>query len=87
MVKPWRESPPLVNFPHQVNTWDPARSQETSCTPPLPALALTTAAALTLTPLVLPPPTTPLHLSLPQVSAPRLELTAAINPALASSAW
>lgn len=48
---------------------------------PLPALALTTAAALTLTPLVLPPPTTPLHLSLPQVSAPRLELTAAINPA------
>lgn len=44
---------------------------------PLPALALTTAAALTLTPLVLPPPTTPL----PQVSAPRLELTAAINPA------
>lgn len=48
---------------------------------PLPALALTTAAALTLTPLVLPPPTTPLHLSLPQVSAPRLELTAVINPA------
>lgn len=48
---------------------------------PLPALALTTAAALTLTPLVLPPPTTPLHLSLPHVSAPRLELTAAINPA------
>ncbi|MAS07764.1 MAG: hypothetical protein CL534_24180 [Ahrensia sp.] len=48
---------------------------------PLPALALTTAAALTLTPLVLPPPTTPLHLSLPQVSAPRLELTAAITPA------
>lgn len=48
---------------------------------PLPALALTTAAALTLTPLVLPPSTTPLHLSLPQVSAPRLELTAAINPA------
>ena len=30
---------------------------------------------------MLPPPTTPLHLSLPQVSAPRLELTAAINPA------
>ncbi|KKF03834.1 hypothetical protein [Mycolicibacterium obuense] len=48
---------------------------------PLPALALTTAAALTLTPLVLPPPTTPMHLSLPQVSAPRLELIAAINPA------
>lgn len=48
---------------------------------PLPALALTTAAALTLTPLVLPPPAAPLHLSLPQVSAPRLELTAAINPA------
>ncbi|GAT10329.1 hypothetical protein H7I77_05235 [Mycolicibacterium novocastrense] len=48
---------------------------------PLPALALTTAAALTLTPLVLPQPAAPLHLSLPQVSAPRLELTAAINPA------
>ena len=46
---------------------------------PLPALALTTAAALTLTPLVLPPPTTPMHLSLPQVSAPRLELIAAIK--------
>ncbi|RAV12325.1 hypothetical protein DQP55_11905 [Mycolicibacterium sp. GF69] len=30
---------------------------------------------------MLPPPTTPLHLSLPQVSVPRLELTAAINPA------
>jgi hypothetical protein len=48
---------------------------------PLPALALTTAAAITFTPLVAPLPTAPLNLTLPQISAPRMELTAAINPA------
>lgn len=48
---------------------------------PLPALALTTAAAITFTPLVTPLPTAPLNLTLPQISTPRMELTAAISPA------
>ncbi|PJE03572.1 MAG: hypothetical protein CK429_32720 [Mycobacterium sp.] len=46
-----------------------------------PALALTTAAALAFTPFVTPLPIAARDLAIPHVSAPRLQLTAVINPA------